>query len=183
MHTRNTFSPGATSADPCDAGFSGAVTLESQVSRVRFPFTGQAPSMSPMRTDDESDQVAGQVGQIVANFWQWHISDFSPVDSWSPSINVYRLPRRIEVCVSLAGVDKRTIEVQVKPGVLTIRGLRQPPEPERPDQQTMCILTMEIDHGPFCRRVALPDQVDLTKVASEYRQGLLWVHIPLRDQS
>lgn len=98
-------------------------------------------------------------------------------------INVYRLPRQIEVCVSLAGVAKQSIDVQVKPGLLTVRGVRRPPEPHMAEDQTMCILTMEIDHGPFCRQVTLPEQADLTKVESEYRQGLLWVHIPLRDET
>jgi len=136
-----------------------------------------------MHPDDDADPIAGQIGQIEANFWQWDISDFSPVESWSPSMNIYRLPGQIDVCISLAGVDKHSIDVQVKTGVLTIRGSRQPPEPKRSDpqkHQAMCILTMEIDHGPFCRHVAVPEQVDLSKVASEYLDGLLWVHLPLR---
>lgn len=138
--------------------------------------------MGNRQSDQEPARVAGQISQLVAEFWQWHSGDFSPVESWSPLINVYKLPRRIDVCVSLAGVDKRTIDVQVEPGLLTIRGHRTPPEPKCPPDQAMRILTMEIDHGPFCRQIGLPEQIDLTRVESEYLHGLLWVHLPLREQ-
>jgi len=138
--------------------------------------------MGYSQSDQESDRVDGHISEVVASFWHWHVGEFSPVESWSPLINVYRLPGRIDVCVSLAGVDKRAIDVQVKPGLLTIRGVCQCPEPGCPPDKDMRIVTMEIDHGPFCRHVALPEQVDLAKVESEYRQGLLWVRLPLREQ-
>ena len=138
--------------------------------------------MDDSQSDYDSDRGAGQISRFVTDFWQWHAGEFSPVDSWSPLINVYSLPKRIDVCVSLAGVDKRTIDVRVKAGLLTIRGVCRPPEPECEPGQKMRILTMEIDHGPFCRQVGLPEQVDLSRVDSEYQQGLLWIRLPLREQ-
>jgi len=126
------------------------------------------------------NRTADQIGQIAGTFWQWHFGDFSPGDSWAPPINVYRLDWRVEVCVCLAGVDKKTIDVAVKPGLLTVRGTREAPETAHGEGESMRILSMEIDHGPFCREVRLPEQVDLARVESEYRDGLLWIHLPLR---
>lgn len=45
----------------------------------------------------------------------------------------------------------------------------------------MRILTMEIDHGSFRRVIKLPERVDLARIESEYKNGLLWVRLPLRD--
>lgn len=132
---------------------------------------------------DEANEVANQVSQIVTDFWRWHFGDFSPRDSWSPSINIYRLPRRLDVCVCLAGVERRSIDVRVEPGLLIIRGMCRTPEPKRGPDEPMRIMAMEIDHGPFCREINLPDQVDLTRVESEFHHGLLWVHLPLKDQA
>ncbi len=129
---------------------------------------------------DEFDQVNAQLNDMINKLWQWQASDFCPVDSWRPAMNLYRLERRIDVCLDLAGVDRNAIDVRVEPGQLTIRGLRDAPEPERGPDEHMRIVAMEIDHGRFCRIIALPDRVDLTRVESEYNDGMLWIHLPLR---
>jgi HSP20 family protein len=130
---------------------------------------------------EDIDVMASQLSQMMNKLWQWHTGDFCPIDTWSPSINVYRFDKRIELCCDLAGIEPRSIDVLVEPGRLLIRGLRQPPEPLRHEGEGMRILSMEIDHGPFCRTIRLPDQIDLTKVESEYRSGLLWIRLPLRE--
>lgn len=144
--------------------------------------------MSAGSRRDELDQVAGQVHKIARQLLGGPFGEFCPVDSWLPSVNVYRLPRALEVCLDLAGVERSRIDVRVQPGSLTIRGHRAAPEPRPPSDADpdaphppMRILGMEIDHGPFSRTIPIPEQVDLTKVSSEYRDGLLWVRLPFRD--
>jgi HSP20 family protein len=39
---------------------------------------------------------------------------------------------------------------------------------------------MEIEYGPFQRRVSLPDDVDTSAARAEYRDGLLTVAVPIR---
>ncbi|MCE9590639.1 MAG: Hsp20/alpha crystallin family protein [Planctomycetes bacterium] len=131
---------------------------------------------------DEFDQLAGQIGQVIGNLWQWHTGEFCPVDSWSPAVNLYQFEHHFEVCVDLAGVDRKHIEVRVEPGMLIIRGVRESPEPRQPQDGTMRILAMEIDHGTFCRSIELPELIDLPHVKSEYINGLLWIRLPLRKQ-
>lgn len=130
---------------------------------------------------DEFDQVTNQISQMMNKLWQWHTGEFCPVDTWSPAINSYRLERRIVICVDLAGIDRKHVEVRVEPGQLTIRGVRHPPEPRFSPGELLRIDSMEIDHGRFCRMLRLPDQVDLLRVESEYVDGLLWIRLPLRE--
>ncbi len=105
---------------------------------------------------------------------------FCPVDTWTPSVNLYQLDNRVEVCFDLAGVDPKSIDVQIEQGKLTVTGHRLTPEPSRKADETIRIVAMEIDHGQFCRVIALPDLVDIRKADSEYKAGLLWVRIPLK---
>ncbi|MEE9213134.1 MAG: Hsp20/alpha crystallin family protein [Phycisphaeraceae bacterium] len=130
---------------------------------------------------DEFDLLAGQINKIFDHVWHQHFSVFSPTEGWSPPVNLYRLANRLEVCVDLAGVERKSIDVRVEPGRLTIRGLRAAPEPPRDADEVMRILTMEIDHGSFCRVLKLPERVDLARIESEYKNGLLWVRLPLRE--
>jgi len=136
-------------------------------------------SFGPVDPSDELNDVSQHVMQMVGNLWQWHYGDFSPNDSWSPAVNVYRLKDRIEVCMDLSGVDKREVDVRVQPGQLTIKGIRHAPDPLQEGDESLRILSMEIDHGPFCRTVPLPETVNLDQVTSRYQEGMLWVTLPM----
>lgn len=126
--------------------------------------------------------MSAQMAHLIGNLWQWHFGEFSPRDSWTPAINVYRMERSIEVCADLAGLDKRDIDVQVEPGRLIVRGVRRAPDPSCHDEAKLRIISMEIDHGTFCREVPLPEHVDLSRALSRYENGMLWVSLPLRPQ-
>jgi HSP20 family protein len=102
--------------------------------------------------------------------------------TWQPSLNAYRCENSIEVCFDLAGVDKERIDIQIEPGRLVVRGVRAAPEPASCDPQPQQILAMEIDHGPFLRELRLPAEVLRDEVTAEYRNGLLWIHLPLRHE-
>ena len=108
---------------------------------------------------------------------------FSPSNCWRPAINYYHLGTRLELCVDLAGVDKASVNVDVEPGRLTITGERHAPAPPDLPQGTRVevrLLEMQIDHGPYRCDIPLPPTVRLDQVTSQYRDGLLWVRLPLR---
>lgn len=119
------------------------------------------------------DKMFSQLGQVK-------FSEFSSMDSWSPAINLYHLHRRLELSVDLAGLDTNSVQVRVEQDRVVLRGYRSAPDPRQGDEP-MRILTMEINHGPFCRVVELPEQVDLARVKTQYCNGLLWIRLPLRD--
>jgi HSP20 family protein len=141
---------------------------------------GMGHDMGKRQPPDEFAEIAGQINQMVGQLWRWHFGEFSGRESWQPPVNVYQVDRCLEVCVELAGMQRQQIDVQVEPGRLVIRGIRQAPEPTRRHKK-LRILSMEVDHGPFCRVIRLPDQVDLARVQSNYDQGMLWIHLPLRE--
>jgi HSP20 family protein len=100
-------------------------------------------------------------------------------ESWTPAINAYRCREQIIVCVELAGVDKREIEVHAEPRRLFLRGSRQPMETTAEEGPPLQIFAIEIDQGVFQREIALPMEVDPDRVRAEQRNGLLWVYLPL----
>lgn len=134
-----------------------------------------------IKTAQRDDLGSNRLEQAFTQAWHWHYRDCQVQDTWSPSINIYRLPDRLEICVDLSGVQRESIDLRVEPGHLTLRGIRSTPEPQRGTGELMRIVNMEIDHGPFCRAVALPENIDSAQVESRYDNGLLWVHLPLRD--
>jgi HSP20 family protein len=107
----------------------------------------------------------------VANF------QFAP-PTWQPAINAYRCEKGIRICVDLAGVDRKAIDLRVEPYSVVIRGTREVPEPKDSEGGPVEMLAMEIDYGPFERSVDLFDEVDIEKVHAEQKDGLLWIHLP-----
>lgn len=135
-----------------------------------------------MARRNRSDILSTQLNELLRQMMSHSFGHFSPTEAWAPGINIYQLKGRLEVCVDLAGVDKRSVDVQVSMGRLLIRGMRAAPEPPRnDDEQAMRILNMEIDYGPFRREINLPPNVVLDRVESRYVDGLLWITLPVAE--
>ncbi len=100
--------------------------------------------------------------------------------AWQPAINAYRCETCIRICVDLAGVDRSVIDLTLEPRRVVIRGKRELPEPSYKEGHTLQLLAMEIDYGPFERKVSLPAEVEIDKAHAEQRNGLLWISLPLK---
>ncbi|PYU86364.1 MAG: hypothetical protein DMG08_29930 [Acidobacteria bacterium] len=129
------------------------------------------------------ERLERELGDIACQLTHVHFTHFGAADRWRPAINGYRCGDRFIICVDVAGVDKAAIQVLAAPRRLTIRGTRLPPEPDCDQPQPVQVLAMEIDYGPFERVLELPAEVDPERVDAEHREGLLWVYLPLRQQS
>lgn len=107
-----------------------------------------------------------------SSYWR-----YCATPEWQPSVNVCESPDGYHVCVDLAGMRREDIDVQVHQGHLVIRGQRSIP---RPDTQTDQVRMhhMEIQHGPFCRQLDLPDDVDPQAITARYKDGVLWIWLP-----
>ena len=104
-------------------------------------------------------------------------------EGWAPAINVFGCRQQIVVCVELAGVEKGSIKIEAQSRRLLIRGYRGAAEPQDCEGPLMQVLALEIDHGPFEREIELPASVEPEGVRADHRNGLLWIHLPLREES
>jgi HSP20 family protein len=95
-------------------------------------------------------------------------------------MNAYRCAECIRICVELAGVDRSDIELTVRSRRLTIQGSRDVPEPDSNDGRALQTIAMEIDYGAFHREIQLPAEVEVEKVHADQRNGLLWIHLPVK---
>jgi HSP20 family protein len=113
--------------------------------------------------------------------------NFCPNETWTPNVNLYENDVAYVVCVDLSGVDKEKIVVEVADQKLTLRGARLVPtlpeleggiSPVGEPHPKLRVHLMEIDHGPFCREVELPADVDRERITAAHRNGLLWIELP-----
>ncbi len=89
--------------------------------------------------------------------------------AWEPPVDIYEDGERITVIVALPGVSPERAEVVLEePRTLVIRAERQLPD----DGRTGSIRRLEIPHGYFERRIALPAG-RLDPVHREWANGCL----------
>ncbi len=90
---------------------------------------------------------------------------------WRPATDAYETEDTYVVQMDLAGMDPAGIEVQADGESLIVRGIRKDIAP--PGKKHY--FKMEINVGPFVRRVPIPVQVDWGSATARYRNGFLYV--------
>ncbi len=91
---------------------------------------------------------------------------------WRPRTDVYETAEAVFVIVDIAGMDPAEFTIEFSEGVLTIAGERRRRRGERVHYHAM-----EIQAGPFERRLRLPVPVDPGSMRADYAAGLLEVRM------
>jgi HSP20 family protein len=76
------------------------------------------------------------------------------------------------VRVDIAGVSRDDLKVELTDGVITISGERRPLREGKPHYHAM-----EVQVGPFERRLRLPTPVDPKSLQAAYEHGMLEVRL------
>lgn len=122
--------------------------------------------------DDE--RLRGEIEQLFADLWQ--VPRFAGLRSgFRPRADCVRSddPPRLTVVVELPGVNPDDVRISAVPRELVIAGERPRPDGGGRYQQ------IEIDYGPFQRRIPLAEEVDPDSVTASYDRGLLTIVLPL----
>lgn len=98
---------------------------------------------------------------------------------WTPAADVVETRDAIIIRTELPGFNEKDIHVQFENGVLMIQGERQF-EKETPEKGYRRV---ERSYGKFLRYFTLPPNVETTKIAATYNNGLLELNIPKKEEA
>jgi HSP20 family protein len=93
---------------------------------------------------------------------------------WAPEIDVQETDGEYLIKADLPDVKKEDVRVELRDGMLCLRGERKQEKEEKGKR----FHRIERAYGQFERRLALPSEVDPQKVAAEFKDGVLNVHLP-----
>jgi len=100
--------------------------------------------------------------------------------SWVPPVDIYETDGHdLVIKAELPDMTREAIEVTVEHNTLTLKGTKNPPADVKDEQ----IRRSERHYGAFVRSFTLPTTVDAAKVAAEYRNGVLTVKLPYREEA
>jgi len=93
---------------------------------------------------------------------------------WAPLVDIEETDKEFLIKAELPSVKKEDVKVALEDGVLTIQGERR----EEKEEKTRKVHRVERSYGKFLRRFAVPRDVDEKKVVAEFKDGILFVHVP-----
>jgi len=99
--------------------------------------------------------------------------------SWIPSVDVRETKDSLELQVEVPGIDPKDVTVSVENGVLTLRGARQFEKASEGETYHR----IERAYGMFERSFTLPTNVNPEKIDARYRQGVLLLTVPKREET
>jgi HSP20 family protein len=106
--------------------------------------------------------------------------DIAARGSWVPPVDIYETPGHdLVIKAELPDMSRDAIEVTVENGTLTLRGSRNLPT----DLKEENFRRIERNYGTFSRSFTLPNTVDAAKVSAEYKNGVLTVTLPFREEA
>ena len=98
--------------------------------------------------------------------------------TWAPAVDVAEDSDMIHVKVEVPGLDQKDLRINFEDGLLTVSGERQ--FERREDRSYHRI---ERSYGAFVRTFTLPRTVDGAKITANYRNGVLEIDIPKKEES
>jgi len=127
-----------------------------------------------MRKRDDIDRLHDEINELVDELW--NVPRFVVARrGFRPNVDCIRSgdPPALHVIVELPGVDPAAIKVIAADRVLVVAGERRRPKVSGRYQQ------MEVEYGPFQRRISLAEPVDTAAATARYERGLLTVVLPI----
>jgi HSP20 family protein len=99
---------------------------------------------------------------------------------WVPSVDIYETDSHdVMIKAELPDMTREDIEVTVEGHTLTLRGERKLPADVKEEQ----FRRVERHYGAFTRSFTLPNTVDASRVSADYKNGVLTVRLPFREEA
>ena len=100
--------------------------------------------------------------------------------TWAPAVDIYETESHdLVLKAELPGMSREDIEVSVENSTLVLKGTKKFEADVKEEQYRR----IERSYGTFHRSFTLPNTVDATKVTAEFKNGVLAVKLPFREEA
>lgn len=100
--------------------------------------------------------------------------------SWAPPVDIYQNgAHELVLKAELPDMAREDIEITMDSGTLTIKGEKKLSTEVKEEQ----FHRIERHYGTFSRSFALPPTIDGSRVAADYKNGVLTVKLPMREEA
>jgi len=130
----------------------------------------------------EFTQIQDRLNRVFTDAYGRQGSDEGLLTSgaWVPPVDIYQNgDSELVLKAELPDMVREDIDVTVDNGTLTIKGEKKFAGEPKEEQ----FHRIERRYGLFSRSFSLPQTVDAAKVSAEYKNGVLTVRLPVREEA
>ena len=120
-----------------------------------------------------------RMSRMLEGSYRGQDEDWALGGSWAPAVDIYEKDGNIVLKAELPGVDPKDVDVRVENNLLTLRGERKFDTEVKRDNYHR----VERSYGSFSRSFTLPNVVDTQNIKAEYRDGVLHMTLPKREEA
>ena len=134
--------------------------------------------MALVRWDPARELASMEIDRLNHMFSNFYGEGFSR--SWVPAVDIYETPQHeVIIKAELPEMKREEIGLTFENNVLTITGERKLDEQVGRDR----FQRMERFYGSFSRSFTLPPTVDAAQISASYKDGILTVRVPQREEA
>ena len=128
----------------------------------------------------EFAQLQDRINRVFNDAYGKNDEGLLTTGSWVPPVDIYQNgDHEVVLKAELPDMTREDIDITVDNGTLTIRGEKK----FAGEVKEESFHRIERRYGSFNRSFSLPQTVDTAKVAAEYKNGVLTVRLPLREEA
>ena len=99
--------------------------------------------------------------------------------AWAPPVDIFEQGANVVLRAELPGVAPEEVDIRIENNVLTLKGERKVDK----DVQRESYHRVERAYGTFTRSFTLPSTVDTANVKADYKDGVLQIVLPKREEA
>jgi HSP20 family protein len=128
----------------------------------------------------ELSTLQDRMNRVWGNLYERGHEDVTSRGVWQPPVDIYETEgKEIVLKAELPGLKREDIDLTVEQNTLTVKGQRRRDEGIRDEQYHR----LERPQGSFSRSFTLPNTIDASRVRAEYRDGVLTITLPVRQDA
>jgi HSP20 family protein len=135
--------------------------------------------MAIVRWEPAREQASMEIDRLNRMFSDLYGEAFSP-SAWVPPVDIYETDEHeVVLKAELPEMKRDDISVTFENGVLTLKGERRFEGETKQENYHR----VERRHGTFSRSFTLPNTVDPSRISAAYKDGILTIRLPQREEA
>jgi len=128
----------------------------------------------------EFAHLQNRINRVFSDAYGQNDEGLTTSGSWVPPVDIYQNgDHEIVLKAELPDLTREDIDITVDNGTLTLKGVKKLANEVKDEQYHR----IERQYGSFSRSFSLPQTVDSAKVGADYKNGVLTVRLPLREEA
>jgi len=128
----------------------------------------------------ELSTIQDRMNRVFGEYYRGADDDVMRRGTWVPPVDIYDTGNHeLLIKADLPDMSKDDIEITVENGSLTLKGEKKMDSGIRDEH----CRRIERAYGTFSRSFSLPPTVDPSKVSADYKNGVLTIKLPVREEA